>query len=99
MTPSAHESQAIYLNDNLVGECYLGFSKLLQSELRRMEKRDSTILSNRMSRMSNRLSHVGVGNNKMSIRQKSFIPGGGFGRGGNNPGGPNNLDNQNQGGG
>lgn len=43
-------------NDNLVGECFLGFSKLLQSELRRYEKRDSTILSNRLTKMSNRVS-------------------------------------------
>lgn len=28
------ESQKIYFNDNLVGECYIGFAKLLQSELR-----------------------------------------------------------------
>lgn len=50
------DSHQVYFNDNLVGECYLGFSKLLQSELKKYEKRDSTILSNRMSRMSNRVS-------------------------------------------
>lgn len=60
--PSSRDSQMIYFNDNLVGECYLGFSKLLQSELRKYEKRDSTILSNRMSRMSNRVSTMFQGN-------------------------------------
>jgi hypothetical protein len=31
----------VHFNDHLVGECYIGFSKLLQSELRKFEKRDS----------------------------------------------------------
>lgn len=50
------DSHQVYFNDNLVGECYLGFAKLLQSELKKLEKRDSAILSNRISRMSNRIS-------------------------------------------
>lgn len=32
------------LNGNIVGECYLNFSKLLQSEMRKLDKRDSSIL-------------------------------------------------------
>lgn len=37
------------LSYNVVGECYLNFSKLLQSEMRKLEKRDSSILSQKMS--------------------------------------------------
>lgn len=38
-----------HLGFNVVGECYLNFSKLLQSEMRKLEKRDSSILSQKMS--------------------------------------------------
>ncbi len=41
---SNHDSVQILTNDDLVGECYVGFSKLMQSELRKQEKRNSTIL-------------------------------------------------------
>ncbi|CDW79777.1 UNKNOWN [Stylonychia lemnae] len=34
---------------DLVGECYLGFSKLLQSEYRQYERKESFILQNKMS--------------------------------------------------
>jgi hypothetical protein len=44
------------MTDDLVGECYVGFSKLMQSELRKQERRNSNILQNRLSQ-SNRLSH------------------------------------------
>ena len=37
------------MNADLAGECYLGFSKLLQFEYRLYEKRDSHILHNKMS--------------------------------------------------
>ena len=37
------------LHADLAGECYLGFSKLLQFEYRLYEKRDSNILHNKMS--------------------------------------------------
>ncbi len=57
---NGRDSVQEYFNDNLVGECFLGFSKLLQSELRKYEKRDSTILSNRLTKMSNRLSVMAV---------------------------------------
>jgi hypothetical protein len=60
-----------------VGECYVGFSKLLQSELKKFEKRDSNILSNRMSRMSNRVSTMVSGTGNNSIRTKN--EGGGLG--------------------
>ena len=33
---------------NLIGDCYLGFSKLIQTELRLYEKRDSFILQNKV---------------------------------------------------
>jgi hypothetical protein len=46
---SNHDSVQILNNDDLVGECYVGFSKLMQSELRKQEKRNSTILQNRLS--------------------------------------------------
>lgn len=38
------ESVNLLLTDDLVGECYVGFSKLMQSELRKQEKRNSNIL-------------------------------------------------------
>jgi hypothetical protein len=41
---SARDSAAILMNDDLVGECYVGFSKLMQSELRKQERRNSNIL-------------------------------------------------------
>jgi hypothetical protein len=50
------ESVNALLSDDLVAECYVGFSKLMQSELRKQEKRNSNILQNRLSN-SNRLSH------------------------------------------
>ena len=45
------------MTDDLVGECYVGFSKLMQSELRKQERRNSNILQNRLSQ-SNRLSQL-----------------------------------------
>ena len=42
-----HESHSII--GVLVGECYLNFSKLLQSEMRQFDKRDSSILQKKMS--------------------------------------------------
>ena len=50
------ESVNLLIADDLVGECYVGFSKLMQSELRKQEKRNSNILQNRISN-SNRLSN------------------------------------------
>lgn len=41
---SARDSVAMLMNDDLVGECYVGFSKLMQSELRKQERRNSNIL-------------------------------------------------------
>jgi hypothetical protein len=38
------DSVNMLLSDDLVGECYVGFSKLMQSELRKQEKRNSNIL-------------------------------------------------------
>jgi hypothetical protein len=55
---SARDSLISLFHNNLVGECYIGFSKLLQSELRKFEKRDSNILSNRVSSTANRLSYM-----------------------------------------
>jgi hypothetical protein len=54
---SARDSVAMLMNDDLVGECYVGFSKLMQSELRKQERRNSNILQNRLSQ-SNRLSQL-----------------------------------------
>ena len=51
-----NRESAQLLTDNLVGECYVGFSKLMQSELRKQEKRNSNILQNRLSN-TNRLSN------------------------------------------
>lgn len=41
------ESQS--MATKVVGECYLNFSKLLQSEMRHLDKRDSSILQSKMS--------------------------------------------------
>lgn len=41
------DSQALI--DPTIAECYLSFSKLLQSEMRRLDKRDSAILQQKMS--------------------------------------------------
>jgi hypothetical protein len=43
-----HDEDEDYL-DNINGECYIGFSKLLQTELRLFDRRDSYMLSNKMS--------------------------------------------------
>jgi|LauGreDrversion4_2_1035121.scaffolds.fasta_scaffold62911_4 hypothetical protein len=74
------------MNDDLVGECYVGFSKLMQSELRKQERRNSNILQNRLSQSNrlsqlkgNRLSSMYTGgssnrdNNKTSLRPVSVF--------------------------
>ncbi len=40
----ARDSVQMLMTDDLVGECYVGFSKLMQSELRKQERRNSNIL-------------------------------------------------------
>jgi hypothetical protein len=40
---------SISLMDPSIAECYISFSKLLQSEMRRLDKRDSSILQSKMS--------------------------------------------------
>jgi hypothetical protein len=44
-----YEDKYSNITGNLVGECFIGFSKLLQSELKKFDKRDSQILQNKMS--------------------------------------------------
>ena len=41
---SARDSVLFLMADDPVGECYVGFSKLMQSELRKQERRNSNIL-------------------------------------------------------
>ena len=68
---NADDSQAFI--DPTIAECYLSFSKLLQSELRRLDKRDSYILQKKMSisikkNVSAREKLGGSGDQSLSLR-------------------------------
>eukprot|EP00347_Sterkiella_histriomuscorum_P021471 403333864 len=58
---------SISLIASFIGECYIGFTKLLQSEFRQFDRRDSSILQNKLN------SSIKVGNqDSISIRDNKL---------------------------
>ena len=55
--------------ENLEGECYISFQKLLSNELRKVDRRDSYIFDAHMRRSNSNLDHSGVAINSKPIQK------------------------------